>query len=364
MAALVNSFCQIVRVAADGIGFVANIHKVATTRNDDIRPVRIAGIVFDGIALVANVSAAGGKSLGSSHKTLANIKAAEVAAHCVNLPIKTVERTIDFAEGRIGKLQFLEGTVASFSSVARSGLEHSKEVNQHLLSLSPDDLSKVTEPIFDYSDPRHPREIGRKNITQQECKERLASAENALPVANAIEIAAKSRSAVTTTVKGMRAVYRTAFNQAVNGNPNANNGNGNAGNVQQNIPVAQVIDPLSVNLTDLTFIPEALHTDIVFRDYVCPITQEPIRDPVCDPNGTTLYERRAITTWINVNHRSPVTQQPLQVIDLLERPSLKIAIDTQLAFHQQRMRQALQQSMTVQLPNNLIQAARTENPNY
>ena len=44
-------------------------------------------------------------------------------------------------------------------------------------------------------------------------------------------------------------------------------------------------EPPPLNLMDLPSIPLPLHEDIVFKRYICPITQQPIRHPVGDPNG-------------------------------------------------------------------------------
>ena len=41
---------------------------------------------------------------------------------------------------------------------------------------------------------------------------------------------------------------------------------------------------------------------------ICPITQEYFRDPVLAEDGR-LYEREAITRWINEHRTSPFTRQ-------------------------------------------------------
>ena len=45
---------------------------------------------------------------------------------------------------------------------------------------------------------------------------------------------------------------------------------------------------------------------------ICPITQEVFRDPVLAEDGR-LYERAAITRWINEHGTSPFTRQVLDV---------------------------------------------------
>src|SRR3990167_3305995 len=55
-----------------------------------------------------------------------------------------------------------------------------------------------------------------------------------------------------------------------------------------------------IDLNRLNAIPLILHDDPVFRENICPINQTPIRDPVRDPNGITVYERSAIYNWLNL----------------------------------------------------------------
>jgi len=48
---------------------------------------------------------------------------------------------------------------------------------------------------------------------------------------------------------------------------------------------------------------------------ICPITQEPIKDPVCAPDFYT-YERSALEQWLRTNPTSPMTRQPMRLEDL------------------------------------------------
>jgi hypothetical protein len=55
--------------------------------------------------------------------------------------------------------------------------------------------------------------------------------------------------------------------------------------------------------------------------FYCPITFELIRKPVIDPDGRT-YERDAISNWIRVNGKSPVTRKALSVYQLRSNEAL------------------------------------------
>ena len=51
---------------------------------------------------------------------------------------------------------------------------------------------------------------------------------------------------------------------------------------------------------------------------VCPITQEPIKDPVLAPDFYT-YERSALEQWLRTNPTSPMTRQPMRLEDLKKK---------------------------------------------
>ncbi len=53
----------------------------------------------------------------------------------------------------------------------------------------------------------------------------------------------------------------------------------------------------------------------------CPILSTPTADLVQTPQGQ-LYDRQALTQWINANHTDPLTRQPLYIIDLRQRSDI------------------------------------------
>ena len=58
---------------------------------------------------------------------------------------------------------------------------------------------------------------------------------------------------------------------------------------------------------------------------ICPITQEPIKDPVFAPDFHT-YERSALEQWLRTNPTSPMTRQPMRIEDLKKRVPTSIHI--------------------------------------
>jgi len=58
------------------------------------------------------------------------------------------------------------------------------------------------------------------------------------------------------------------------------------------------------------------------NEYTCPITQEIMKEPVCDNEGNT-YDKQAIMKWLSRNRTSPISRQPLSTADLRPNIALK-----------------------------------------
>jgi hypothetical protein len=69
--------------------------------------------------------------------------------------------------------------------------------------------------------------------------------------------------------------------------------------------------------------------DIEYQSFVCPITQELMRDPVITPHGIS-FERNAILDWISKNPICPFTKKPLRKDDLITNYALKSSIQEYL----------------------------------
>lgn len=75
--------------------------------------------------------------------------------------------------------------------------------------------------------------------------------------------------------------------------------------------------------------------------FLCPITREPMTDPVICCDGHT-YERSAIEVWLRNNSRSPKTNQPLASKELIPNHALRSAIDSM---------EVLRESITATVPD-------------
>jgi len=57
-------------------------------------------------------------------------------------------------------------------------------------------------------------------------------------------------------------------------------------------------------------------------EYMCPITLDIMKDPVCDNEGNT-YEKQEIMKWLARNRTSPISRLPLRTADLRPNIALK-----------------------------------------
>lgn len=366
MSGFVSGTCQVVRIIVDGAKFVESVRKVATTSlsPSDSQLLRIGTVVLHGITFATNTAGAGASCFGASAKTLDTIKSVEFSSQLCNTPLQMVSAMNRFADGTTSVCEMIEeGFIVPFSSLVRIGIEKEMYYNKHLLSLSPEELAKIREPIYN-DDYENPEIIGWKQVTAEECQDRLQNAEASRPYADVVEIMAKT-GLVSRTGDKVVQTYQAVYNQFMGVAPAP------VGGMPPVIAVAPAVvvpDPLDVDLTQLTYIPTALHNDTVFSKYTCAITLLPIRDPVQDPttgpHAKTLYERSALVQWLNVHHTSPTTHAPLYVHQLVSAVALKMLIDARLQFHNLRIQQAIQQGLILVPPAPLALAAQVENPNY
>ena len=62
-------------------------------------------------------------------------------------------------------------------------------------------------------------------------------------------------------------------------------------------------------------------SSVYFGIPICPITQEPMVEPVIDPEGNS-YEKSAIMEWVSQHHDSPITRSQLNESDLAPNRAL------------------------------------------
>ena len=61
------------------------------------------------------------------------------------------------------------------------------------------------------------------------------------------------------------------------------------------------------------------------EEFLCPITQSKMVDPVLGTDGNT-YERSAITEWLRTHNTSPITREPMTAASLIPNYALRSMI--------------------------------------
>jgi Mg-chelatase subunit ChlD len=65
---------------------------------------------------------------------------------------------------------------------------------------------------------------------------------------------------------------------------------------------------------------------IRYMDFICPISHQIMKDPVCDKEGNT-FDRIFIEEWLQLHGTSPITRTPMTVDDLVPNRVLKDLIE-------------------------------------
>jgi hypothetical protein len=257
---------------------------------------------------------------GGPTKNLSQMKSVELLPRTLELGLRPVEELIEQNRSRDwNALQFLEkGIIAPLGDLFRVSFEVAANFEQHFIDMTPEQLANAKRPVYEY-DPTSERSrvIGYKPVDIDECRKNLEEAKQGKVLSSGVRIATEV-GVLTHAVSSITSIYdilRPFVEERVGGEEYIQN----------------------FDFLALTEIPPPLAIDEVFSRYICPITNEPIRDPVGDPNGRTLYERAAITRWLRVSQTSPATRESLSVELLVEKPAIRAIIDHRLRMHQERL---------------------------
>ena len=104
---------------------------------------------------------------------------------------------------------------------------------------------------------------------------------------------------------------------------------------------ARLNDPDSefLKLLLCAVIPEEFYGDKVFEQYICPITQKPIRYPVIDLQSHIVYENQALKDLVS-KYSTPLSNGEPMTLSQIEKSSIvKKTIDDRLGYYQDRIRQ-------------------------
>ena len=262
----------------------------------------------------------GAQYMGVRAQTMVKIKAFEMIPRNIQVPLSLINAVLGSQEQSSirAALEILQkGVIAPFADVVRVAGELSAYEERSYLEMSPEEREKHRRPVYDYDPCTESLQIiGEKPIDVEECRVNLEMAQTIARGASFVRFGAEFTHAINVVQPVYQGIheYLRRFQVKVR------------------------------SLRELPEIPPPLREDRVLRQYICPISQEPIRHPVGDPNGRTVYEERSIRRWLEGHHTSPVTRLPLTYRDLVPMPSLQALIDSRLEQHDRHFQEYLLQT--------------------
>lgn len=369
MSSAINTVCQITRTFI-GVGQLAtSIHKaVDADRNQELRYWEV---VAGAVSFFFNTMGAVGQPANFSNSALSTIKSLETLGIMMKTAPIMTRVIIEWIDGEKGTLEAIEeGILAPTAGMIRVATECAIYSYKHLATL--DDEHRY---IIVSHGGLNNRTFERVYLSVEECNARADHATHILPYANVAEISLNLNLVSTALLKSF-GLYKTLLGDLFLQNAAI------MPQLQAPAPIlvlAPVAAPPAIQAqpasapndqiivldpTHWTEIPSCLEEDPFFSRYVCPITSRPIRDPVIDPNGTTLYERSEILKWVRRNGTSPMTRQPLAPHQLRDATALKMAIDQRLSGYQRLLLNAIAQGNVTPVAPNVQAQVDGENPNY
>ena len=347
MASAIVVACRGVRLACEAAAIYNQVDKlVCSPQQQTVSKTISAGMNI--FLLILGAAECNSLAQGSSTKTLHEIKGTEVFFRYADIYVKAAEQINDEQATTLQKWE--RGLLRPLASMCRAANESLGYGGKVYLEMTPEELSAVKLPIYEHRGRDRLELVGYKGITRDEAQAMFDSAHNTQNTFAVTEMVmhAEPMSKIEKLYKAITAAPRPV--QAVPQNAPVVEGGGG---------VAQERDPF--DLLALNSIPDLLHDDPVFARYLCPITHAPIRFPMRDKNGKTVYERDEIVKYLVQSGISPFTRQPHTVAELQPVPALQRLIDNQLAFHSERLRALARTRAAVHNPD-LLAAAQVENP--
>ena len=341
MTSLVNVTAKALTVACDVIGALDAVNKMYCARErfgdaeGGIAWVERASVINRFVLLGFSSAEIGMIINGSKAQSLRVLKGVETLPRMVQIFLQTETEIVSTSPNEPGakvKMRILsKGIVGPFADLFRTSFERSIYEEQNYLDRLAED-PKATRPIYERvgsGDSEHLIQTGERPIDPQECKTAIDQAKNAAGVAAVVRMVAEApiEDSVISTYELLARFMQRAVGISHRDPQASDHPQG-----------GEHID--FTNLMALDTIPGPLENDAVFRRYICPITRRPIRHPVRDPNGITLYERSSIEAYLGDDVRpSPVTRRPMSRRDLREAPGIQAVIDTRLRQHQRQFEQ-------------------------
>jgi hypothetical protein len=71
-------------------------------------------------------------------------------------------------------------------------------------------------------------------------------------------------------------------------------------------------------------------------NFICPISNKLIKDPVSAPGGSLCFERAALVHWIERHGTNPLNLEKMTLQDIQSNPQQKLYIETEILGSQQQ----------------------------
>jgi U-box domain. len=310
---------------------------------------------------------------GASSSSLMHLKSWELLPRGAELPIEAGKYIVKLTKDPSveNHIQLVEkGLIAPISGFIGTLADASAYYEKHFIEMSPEEREQATRPVYEYDSFEESFVLtGYKPVNLEECQKNLAMLQNLSSASGCVRISAELE-IIGNSYKSAKSLYGqlALFFERHGERISSFQHRCKEAPIQQNETPKEKEEDLqeNISLRALPFIPSPLHQDEVFKQYICPITQLPIRHPVGDPNGCTVYERSAILAWLMIQSVSPITKEPLTPDKLIERPALELLINRRLQEHEEKLwayvasSPQLQEQLSSPPPSELIQDVEQE----
>lgn len=222
---------------------------------------------------------------------------------------------------------FFERTLGNLCTTVRAAIHAGALQEKTYLAMSEEERSHARRPIYEGSGEDE-RLVGYKPVDKAECEKLLQQATDCERVFGIAECLSKARVVSRTTPLVEEAIAKgTAMTQEALQKLTAF--------IKDCKEAWKVLTHQErVDLLKRETIPAPFYEDDVFSQYICPLTGLPIRHPVKEPDSTILYEKDAISRFIDLHHTSPSTGKALTKEELLPARDEQELIDNRLKRYQ------------------------------
>lgn len=350
------------------------LHELLTGQSNGAeKALQTASAVNKLVLLGFSIAEIGAVIAGADSKSLMGLKSLEMLPRGAGIPIEAGKYTLKVVRDPSAEntIQLIEKGLASpISGFIGTAAEASAYYEKHFIDMSPEEREQATRPVYEYDSVNETFEVvGYKPVSLEECQKNLEMLQTLSAVSGCVKVAAELE-VIGKTYKEAKSLYeKLALFLGQHGNriPRVQRPLERASAPQNEVSPKENEDIQErLSLRDLAIIPSALHQDELFKQFICPITNLPIRHPVGDPNGRTVYERSAILAWLMVRSVSPVTGKSLTPADLQERPALELMINRRLQAHEEKLwsyvasSPQLQEQLSAPVSAELLQAVEQE----